>query len=170
MKQYVAMIIAFVCSGCAGMYVTKVAGSAADDSAAGIRYYGSSPYIYVTTDNAGGLTPTLVYLPDPQKKMSAYLYNIVATNDATLEFENGILKTSEVTADSSALPKAVVTALEKIAVAVVGAANEIDEGPNIPPPYIFKILFDADGIPYLIDKNGRVPAGSLAGIHAPKAE
>ncbi|HUP60086.1 MAG TPA: hypothetical protein VNA69_06665 [Thermoanaerobaculia bacterium] len=168
MKRFLASLIAFVLAGCAGMHVTKI-GADTDFTSSGIRYYGSSPYIYVTTDNAGGLTPTLVYLPDPKKKMSAYLYNIVSTNDATLEFENGMLKTSEITADSAVLPKAVISALEKIAVAAL-ARNEAKDPPNVPLPYIFKVLFDVDGMPYLIDKDGPIDAGSLGGLHATKGD
>lgn len=137
------VLCAGIClAGCAGMTVHKVVDDATDE---GIRYYQSSPYVLVTTDNAGGLSTQLIFLPDKTKKMSARPYNYLATNTSTLTFDKGVLKTSEVDVDSAAVPKAVLSAVETAAIAIIKGAKlaesqKKEPGPSIPLPVLFKVV------------------------------
>ena len=136
--------------GCAGISVHPVS----DDSAArGIRYYEPAPFLLVHSDGKGGLTSSVVILPDLSRKMSARPYAVLARNDATLQFQNGMLSSSKSVADETVIPKAVVSALEKVAIAAAKAAfkteGEEDEGVKVPPPQLFKIVIEKDRVKLL---------------------
>jgi hypothetical protein len=155
---------------CAGMTVKQV-DPAKDADANGVRYYGVSPYLVVYTDGDGGLTADVTYLPDPTKLMSAHPYNYLASNTTSLTFSNGVLTNAETDIDTTAVPKAVLTALKDIAVAVIGAGNEAEgdpQPPTIPVPKIFKIQV-ANGHAQLVGEDGVVLADtSIVGLHGTK--
>jgi hypothetical protein len=107
----------------------------------------------VKTDNDGGLISELLYLPDLTKKRQARPYNFLAKHDTSFTFEKGVLTSSSSDADATAVPKAVVGALEKIAMEGVkaftkGVLNQRegaeDEQPEysrrLPDVYLFKIV------------------------------
>jgi hypothetical protein len=134
-------------SGCAGLTVKPVGTN--ESKVHGFRYYEPSPYLLVYTDNRGGLTTRLLWLPDQTKKRSARPYAYLASNDVTLSFTNGVLTQAAVTVDETIVPKAVVEALEQAAaLAVKGAGfrEAAAEQQNIvPPPYLFKIVVESAG-------------------------
>lgn len=156
MRHFASVLLLLMLSACAGIDVVAVDPS--KDNVNGIRYYRAAPYLLVHTDNAGGLTSELVYLPDLSSLMSAHPYNFVATNSVTMTFDKGVMKTSETEADSAAVPKAVVSALEKVAIAAIGAANETAKAkqqPTVPLPKLYRIVTKA-GKTTLFDENGEV--------------
>ena len=143
-RSLFALMFALLVSGCAGMHVAPDG-----DKSLGVRYYQRAPFLIVYTDNAGGLTSRLVYLPDTRKVLSAYPYSILATNKTTLEFNEGTLTSGEVDADTAVIPKAVVTALAKIAEVAVKNRN-IAAGKGLPPPSLYRIDVMPDGTVKLV--------------------
>jgi hypothetical protein len=135
-------------TACAGLEVKDVSSPEADARALGVRYYESSPYLLVHTDNQGGLVTRILYLPDRTKKRSIRPYSQLARGTSKLEFKNGVLTSSQTELDAGVVPKAIVSALEKAALAAVAAANEAKpEAMNLaPPPYLFKIIIQGDSI------------------------
>lgn len=125
-------------TGCAGLNVENIPDAATDDKVTGFRYYDTSPFLLLHTDNKGGLTTKLLYLPDTQKKRSIKPYAYAATNNATLSFEEGRLKGAKAEIDETAIPTAVLSALEKVATEAIKAMNAGAGG--IPSPYLFRIL------------------------------
>jgi len=65
-----AAMMALVCllTSCAGVTHQAITTKKQDCEARGIRYYDSSPYLLVQTDNQGGLTSDFMYLPDQNKR------------------------------------------------------------------------------------------------------
>ena len=55
-----------------------------DQSARGFRYYDSSLYLLVQTNNDGGLVSKLEWLPDQTKLRQAKPYKFLAKNETTL--------------------------------------------------------------------------------------
>jgi hypothetical protein len=139
----VPLLLLTLCS-CAGLTVSSVID---EDKERGIRYYESSPYLLVHTDNEGGLVTRLIYLPDPTKKMAVRPYARWASSSTTLNFKNGVLSSAETSFDETAVPKAILGAIEKAATAAIMAADEPQsETHNVPAPYLFKIVFECDKI------------------------
>ena len=97
-----------------GTSYRAVENDAEDRRATGLRYYDSSPYLLVQTDNQGGLKSDLIYLPDLTKKRQAHPYNFLATNNTSFSFEKGVLTENSSDTDATAVPVAVVQALSKI--------------------------------------------------------
>jgi hypothetical protein len=149
-----------LCS-CAGLTVNSVTD---ENKERGIRYYESSPYLLVHTDNEGGLVTRLIYLPDPTKKMAVRPYTRFASSSTTLNFKNGVLSSAETSVDETAVPKAVLGAIEKAATAAIMAADEPQgETHRVPAPYLFKIVFEGNDIKL---KGGQAlgPDGKIAPI------
>lgn len=138
------LFICLVVSGCAGIDAAPVAN---DEQDRGIRYYERSTFLLVHTDNNGGLTSKVVYLPDMKKKMSLKPYNYLASNNATLTFDKGMLTQSKAVVDETIIPKAVIAGLEKAASAVIAAANAPTQAKrySVPAPYMFRIQQDNKG-------------------------
>lgn len=127
--------------GCAGIEAhtdPRPNGQAVD----GIRYYDTSPFLLIYTDGKLGLKTELHYLPDYSKKRSIRPYAYGASNKSELKFENGRLTDAKAETDATAIPKAVISALEKVAVALVAANAATD---TIPAPYLFRIVKDEKG-------------------------
>ena len=109
----------------------------------GIRYYQSSPYLIIYSNGKGGIVTQLEYLPDPTKKMSVLPKSCMATIKTALEFDNGVLTTSTEETDTTAVPKAILKAVETVGTAYLAAFNIIKEEAKdfytVPAPYIYKI-------------------------------
>jgi hypothetical protein len=146
-------------AACAGLEVKDVSSVAADDEARGVRYYESSPYLLVHTDNQGGIVTRILYLPDRTKKRSIRPYSQLARGTSTLQFENGVLTSSQTELDAAVVPKAIVSALEKAAIAFL-AANQVKKAPEeekfVPGPRLFKIVIHGDSVTLKIG-NGVAP-------------
>ena len=134
--------------GCAGLEVKDASSDAADARAAGIRYYESSPYLLVHSDNAGGLVTRIVHLPDRSKRRSIRPYATLARGKATLELRNGVLTGADTESDAAAIPRALVGALEAAAKAaiVAGRGSGEGDGATLPAPYLFKIVVAGDHV------------------------
>jgi hypothetical protein len=145
MKRFVPFVLLLLTlSSCAGLTVNRVD---SDDKERGIRYYESSPYLLVHTDNEGGLVTRLIYLPDPTKKMAVRPYARFASSSTTLNFKNGVLGSAETSVDETVVPKAILGAIEKAATAAIMAADEPQgETHQVPAPYLFKIVFEGNDI------------------------
>jgi hypothetical protein len=143
-------------TGCAGLAVKTIGANPERDSKVkGFRYYQASPYLLVATDNKGGLTSDILYLPDTMKKMSVRPFAVGANNESTLTFEGGVLKQAAATVDETVIPKVTLDALKDVlAVAAKGAFNVLAEDkPTVPAPSLFKI-FVSEGTIILVGGQG----------------
>lgn len=132
---------AFLLAGCAGIDSTAVNDSKADEQARGFRYFDSSPYLLVQTDNLGGLTSAFMYLPDQTKKRQIKPYAFLASNATTLGFENGVLTNSVSDTDSSVVPAAIIKGLEQAALSAAKLAMMDQAHPSTTPRvYLFKVV------------------------------
>jgi hypothetical protein len=114
---------------------------AVDKADKGIRYYRSSPYLIAYSNGKGGVVTEIKYLPDPYKKMSALPRAFMATIKTTMNFENGVLTTSEEEADAAAVPKSILGAVEAVAPSLMAALNKARKDEyTVPAPYIYKIV------------------------------
>lgn len=153
-----------VLAGCAGIRVEPDSAEAV-----GVRYYQSSPYLLVTTDNEGGLTSQLVFLPNLGKKMSARPYAFCSKNDTTLDFDEGVLTSAVGEGDSTVGPKAVLAALEKVAGAAMKPAKSVGETrqKRVPGPVLYRIELNCSGGgTCLVGPDGRVPAGHEKDVYS----
>lgn len=144
----VLVLAAAALHACAGLEVRDASSDAADARAAGIRYYESSPYLLVYSDNAGGLVTRIVHLPDRSKRRSIRPYARLARGKATFDFRNGVLTGTDSDSDATAIPRAVVGALEAAAKAaiVAGRGSGMGDGTAVPAPYLFKIVVAGDRV------------------------
>jgi hypothetical protein len=158
-RSLFALTICTLFPACAGVSHRDVLD---DSSARGFRYYDSSPYLLVQTDNKGGLTSSISYLPDLTKLRQANPYKFLAKNDSTFQLTNGILTNSDNVGDGTAIPKAFIDAAERVASAAIKAnadeprkrtASEPDTAPRV---YLFKIV-KTDGEWTLLGAQGPTP-------------
>lgn len=157
----ITVAIAPLVGGCAGI-AHRALTDVENETAKGLRYYDSSPYLLVQTDNDGGLKSELVYLPDQTKRREAKPYTFLATNNTTLEFVKGVVTTTTSETDSTAVPAAVVQALQKVASEAVKLARfdavEGEASGRVPQVYLFKIVKED-----VIEKGERRRAWGLIG-------
>lgn len=136
-------------TGCAGVAHQPVSDAVADQRVTGLRYYDTSPYLFIRTDNQGGLTSEFVYLPDTTKKRSAKPFAFLAKNKTVLTWEeDGTALTSSASdVDTGEVPKAIVEALEETGKTFLKNLN-FDAGDDktrtapatAPKAYIFKVV------------------------------
>ena len=159
-------VVLLVITGCAGLDVTAINTEADDNMARGFRYYESAPFLLVHTDNKGGLTSKVIYLPDLKKKRSLRPYNHLASNEATLTFDKGMLTGAKAVVDETVIPKAVVASLEKVATALITAANgeETAEDHLVPAPYLFRVTKNSSGEWILPGGQGKNPDDTISSI------
>jgi hypothetical protein len=145
---WMSFILAVGMSGCAGMHGKTILNPSDDEKSRGFRYYESSPYLLVQTDNDGGLKSEIIQLPDETKKRSIRPYNFAATISVTLEFNHGVLSHSVADIDETVVPNALITAMETAAKAAIAAANKTtsEKKQTLPGPYLFKIIVRKDSV------------------------
>src|ERR1051325_1610748 len=162
MQKLSIQIIALCLTGCAGIIHKPVnytpvletnpkpdleANSKADEKADGVRYYQTSPYLLVYSDGKGGIGWKIYYLPDQTRKMTAKPYNFLSKVNGDMTFSNGMLTDSSADIDSAALPKGIISALEKLAPALMAAADfPKEKGHEIPAPRLYKITVKDDQV------------------------
>lgn len=164
------MTACLLLSGCAGTKVARVSnpaynapGKYSDAEANGIRYYESAPFLLVYSDGKGGLTSQLIFLPDLTQKRVIDPYSMLASNNSTLTFVNGVLTQGKTVVDETLFPKAVIGTLERAATALMAGtlnAAGAPPTPQLPPPQLFRIVL-ANGSARLvggpgIDQDGKV--------------
>jgi hypothetical protein len=104
----------------------------------GVPYYLGSYYLLTYPDGRGGLASQYFFLRDPNKKMFAKSRAWLANISSLLKFEGGVLTNSESTADSTALPAALIEAAETL-MKTLAAANVVATG--VQGPSIYKVRF-----------------------------
>jgi hypothetical protein len=156
-RLFMALSLLAIFISCSGVNAVRIQTTEDDLRAKGFRYYESSPYILVYSDGKA-LKSDLIYLPDRTRKMSVELFDFISSNTAKLTFSNGVLTSSEVEGDSTAVPKAVVESAKQVAIAAAKSAAafsavEEEKKPFLaPPPCLFKLVID-EKVPRLIGSN-----------------
>jgi hypothetical protein len=145
--------LAALFSGCAEV-VHKPITSAEDKTATGIRYYNASPYVLVYANSGGGITAEVKYLPDPHKLMSAKPNQWLSSLDTTLSFANGVLTQADTTADTTVVPKAILSAAKAAATALLAKTVTPQD---VPKPRLFKIVRAKNGEYLLVGGEANVP-------------
>lgn len=122
-----------------------------DTTDAGIRYYGTSPYLIAYSDGKGGVVTSVVYLPDPAKKMSASPKATLADVGSTLTFDRGTLTQATDSGDATAVPTAILKAVEAIAPSLAAIFNEPKKQDefSLPPPYVFRIVVQGNDVSFV---------------------
>lgn len=147
--------------GCASIDV-KTLSSADDQDDEGIRYYEQAPFLLVYSDGKGGLMAHVKYLADRTKLRSIHPFNFMSSNKNTLTFKNGTLSTATNVSDASAVPAAVIKAVETVAAAAakMGAFNvpATKEGYVLPAPALYRIHIN-DGKVSFVGQSGTDPDG-----------
>lgn len=133
-------------AGCAKLTHQPVAEFA--DSPGGIPYYEGAHYLLVHTDGKGSVVSKLMFLPDLNRKRVARPKQIFARLDTTLKFSNGVLTKSRAEGDTTAVPKAVIEAIGRVAPALASLANRVEgdggkDGHTLPPPHLYRVTWDA---------------------------
>ncbi len=144
------LLAAGLLAGCAGTTVLPASTKDQEASAKGIRYYESAPFLLVYSDGKGGVVSELKFLPDVTTKRSIEPFAYLAQNETTLTFTDGVLSQSKTVVDETVVPKSIVSALEKVATAAMGAAAaDAPEGfqeADIPLPRLYKIVISGNDI------------------------
>jgi hypothetical protein len=149
LKVHLPLIaIAFLFSGCAGYSAAPIYDVESDEKADGVRYYEPALYLLVYSDGRGNLTSQILTMPDTSKKMVVNLHAFAAKNNSTLTFNNGILTSSKMELDSTAIPSKIINTIQTLGTAAISSAfNSPQAGSTrtIPAPYLFKIVVDNNG-------------------------
>lgn len=161
-RVFMACGILLVAIGCARIDVKTL--SAADDSSDdGIRYYERAPFLLVYSDGKGGVVTHVQYLPDRTRLRSVHPFNFLASNKNTLTFKNGMLSTSTNTSDASALPSAIIKAVETVAAAAAKygffMVPAVKEGYVLPPPALYRIHINNGQVTF-VGQSGTDPDGN----------
>ena len=146
-------LVSMTLTSCAGLEVKPVTPQT-ESGAKGFRYYEPAPHLLVYTNNQGGLTSQILFLPDLDREMSIRPYNYLATSNVQLAFTNGMLSNTTSSIDETVIPKALISAVEKVASAAgpLAAANEattsVPQLSNnvVPAPSIYKIVLSGDDV------------------------
>jgi hypothetical protein len=155
------LCLALALGGCAGATVHPIAyhtgqpdqvGGEPEADVRGIRYYEGAHFLIVYTDGKGGLKSEVKFLPDLTRKRSINPYAYLAKNETTLTFSNGMLTGSKSVIDETVIPKAVISAATKVALASIAAANAADgkQRTYLPQPVLFKFDINKAGKVLLI--------------------
>lgn len=143
-------VLDYDCIQCANREI-ETRNDAYDRRLTGLRFYQPSPYLLVYSDGKGGINWEIHHLPDPTKKMSAKPYNFLASLQykLTIDEELQVMTKATEVADSTAVPKAILTAVKELAPGIMGALlNEAAEAQRlnlIPTPHLYKIVTDDRG-------------------------
>jgi hypothetical protein len=121
----------------------------ASDDSTGFRYYNSSPYLLVYSNGKGGLVTQIVYLPDPQKKMTATPSSFLSTIQTSMEFDKGVFKSAKNTTDATVVSSAVISAIQTAAPALLAALNEPAQDRTVPAPYLYKIVVEGTAVKFI---------------------
>ena len=142
-------------AGCAGIH----SGVAANEKSNGIRYYRPATYYLVKPDyEHGGASVTTWTGPDTKTLFTIEPYAFMATNNAELEFDHGILSkfsddtdtTKFATESIAAFAEVAKAAMDAAAAAAKGAAIATTDPNKTPPIFLFKST--SDGIKRLFPK------------------
>jgi len=174
---FVAALIAVGFSGCTSVAPVPVPrANPFPDEPGGIPYYDGSYYLLIYADGHGNLKWSLEYIFDPAKKMIYKASATLASLETSLKFNYGLLSESTTTADSTAVPTAILGAFKTVLSA--GVMNDLTSGATkVPTPRIYKVLIHGDqvellgaddqGAPVLVRVTQRKPAtprGTVASI------
>jgi hypothetical protein len=148
LRSIVWTAVAVSMMGCAGTkYATESPSIGQASEVEGIRYYNDAPFVLVYSDGKGGLSSSLIWLPDTTKVRILRPYAWASKNNATYKFNNGVLTEAKSVVDETIVPAAVLTAAKDIVLARFPNADAAGAQPGtaIPPPALFRIVVDANG-------------------------
>ena len=150
------VVVAGSLLGCAG--VKHLPERGADDH--GIRYYLTAPYLLVYSDAKGGLVSRLLYLPDQTQVMSATPRSSLASIQATLEFDDGVMTRAVEEPDATPLPVTILSAAEAVLPLLAGSVRP---GAQFPQPSLYRITVHGDRITFT-GGHGNVPVQLDPGV------
>lgn len=140
-SRVVALAVILLLGGCAKL--THSAVSSFDDPD-GIPYYEGTHYVVVYSDGKGGIVWKLLFLADENKKRVAKPTSIFANLRTTLTFDHGVLGQSKAVGDSTAIPRAVIQAIEKLAPALAAANAARMASHQLPAPVLYRATWTND--------------------------
>lgn len=162
LKRIARLLAPFVCGSlvaCAANVIHTPAESS--DTETGIRYYQTSPYLLIYSNSKGGLKWQIIYLPDQTKKMIVSPEIRGGRSELALYFQNGALSGTTEVGDTTALPKALLSAVQSAIPLLAKAAPPTGEPTLVPAPYLYKIVVEGGTIRFYGEQGDtmiRVPA------------
>jgi hypothetical protein len=127
-------------TGCTSVEYMRIQSQQQDQEASGIRYYDTSTYILVQRDTNSNWASSVLYLPDLTKKNQVNINTFLAANTTSMVFTNGILGNTSTTADSSAVPAALVQVASQAAISMAKAAGEETSQLTNSAVFFFKVI------------------------------
>lgn len=151
MSRFTPLLLTMLVTGCAGTDITPVKQTATRQevgSIDGIRYYEPAPFLLVYSDSRGNLKSQIVILPDLDRMRSVDPFAVLAKNNSTLTFSNGMLTQAKIEVDETVVPTQVFESLKAIAGTVAGAAFDQpeDRKTTVPSPKLFRIVIEQDKV------------------------
>lgn len=134
-KRLLVVALCAVLMGCSATVTHQVE----DSNSTGIRYYRNAPYLLIYSDGKGGLKWQIIYLPDQSQIMTATPSVVGGHTEMTLFFQNGALASSSVIGDTTALPRAIIAAVQS-ALPLMAMAAAGQQQPGFPAPFLYKIV------------------------------
>ena len=139
-------VLVMLCAGCSA----SVKYAREDDPSTGIRYYESAPYLLIYSDGKGGLKWQILSLPDQSHVMTvAPVVHGGGKSQMSLSFQNGVLGTSTVAGDTTAIPSALIAAAQAVIPLVAAAVFEGQKPAEFPKPYLYKIVVSGGTVEFL---------------------
>lgn len=133
--RLVAVALCLLVMGCAANVTHRLETS----SSTGLRYYESAPYLLVYSNGTGGLVWQVLFLPDQSHVMEASPTILGGQTQMALKFQNGVLTSATSVGDTTAIPKAIIAAVQSALPLIAKAALESPAEKTFPAPSIYKI-------------------------------
>jgi hypothetical protein len=73
----------------------------------------------------------------------------LAHTEMTLYFQNGILASSSVVADTTEIPKALISAVQSAIPLMAAAAAQEHRPPGFPAPYLYKVVVHGNHVDFI---------------------
>ncbi len=160
------LTIVILATGCAGTSFTD----APEDDDDGIRYYARKlPCVLIYSDGKGGLVAEQVSVTDTTNMRAADPYAILAANDATFKFKDGVLTEQVSDVDTTILPLAVLEAIKSVAGLAADALldQQGDTGfpvVSMPPPALYCVDKFTTSSPKQFNFVGGYPDGAQENV------
>ncbi len=157
-----AVTLCVLLTGCAANVTHQLAGA----KSTGVRYYENAPYLLVYSNGKGGLVWQVLFLPDQSHVMEAKPLILGGRTQMALKFQNGVLTSATSVGDTTAVPKAIIAAVQNALPLIAKALAESPPQSAFPAPSIFKIIVSGDAITFNGGQGSpgiQVPLGKAAG-------
>ena len=143
-----AMAFCIAASACSATVTHRR--DANDTAEKGVRYYNSAPYLLVYSDGKNGLNWQIIYLADQTRVMTADPEAVGGVTQMSLSFSSGVLTSASTTGDTTAIPKALIAAVQTALPLLAAGAGP--PRPGFPAPSLYRLVVKGNVLTF---KGGR---------------